>query len=127
MRNWINLVENALTEMPVRVTNINVPHPDEDVTSSFTDDDRKILHSDKARMKLDRVWKSSIVDVNLYTFDAEMSPDRALGNALNNYDPYSPEYREARDLKKRLDTARSKIVLSPDTISVLLTNNYGGP
>lgn len=105
-------LHDIISEMPLRVHNLNVDK--NDPSSSFHADDRGIVNSFKGLEKIKRIWQSSVAEVDLYLLDVKMSPgdalDRALGTGF-----------EAADGIRHYG-----VEFDPEAISVILTNNAGG-
>lgn len=94
---------------------INHMSNNSDDTSSFRPDDKKLLSHPKGLDKIHKVWRSSVVDVDLYTFDMNMPPDIALTVATTN----------SRDPHAILAGLENTIKPNPETITVVFTQNEG--
>ena len=104
--------------MPIRVHNVNVDKDGEEV-SSFHKDDRAILNSPKALEKIKRVWRSSVVDVDLYTLDVKLDTNVALSIAIDGA-YFNDDHAHAHHL-----TGMDGIEFNPESINVIFSNNQG--
>ncbi len=113
--------EEFLNEMPIRVHNINVTPPDDQI-SSFNNDDRALLNSEKALEKIKRIWNSSVAEVDLYTLDVKIDPEDALDIALSMHLKCLSD--EENERIGQLGGAKG-IKFDPNAISIILSNNEG--
>ncbi len=102
MRKFIDIVE-----APISVYNTNVEVEPFGKTS-FHDDDRKLIHSEKAQNKVHRIWETSVVDVHMYLVDVKRTPDKAFYDIQAGTAKYPPN-----------------INATPGAITVVFSNNEG--
>lgn len=111
------LLRDIITEMPIRVRNINVGRPE----SSFRSDDIALATSPKGLKKIADIWKNSVVDVDVYLLDVGIDPEKALDIAISGDDSY---YSRANPDAANL-TGMDGQTFDPESISVIFTNNDG--